>query len=584
MTFDFKNYTLLFLLFFLSTLQTNAQWMRAEVNQDVYLRDYADKDSRIIMSMEKGRGLLALPISKDDVYIRIWDYQTGKRGYAYNKYITLIDTLVKGDLTNLEVKGSLKRGGTTLHIENTEKQDVHVEIDQVPYALMPYQEITLRLKSGDHGIWISKDGAFPFWGNLGLADSAEYVLKIANEEDVLISELKPIYSMQDTVRMEFHHVDTVNITPKVKIDTARIVTNKHPQDLEKAKSTVGLRGYVKLNSIFDFNGLSDVDRFVPVEIPVGDVRNTQDRGFYMGARQSRLGFSSKVKAKTGYLNLYIEGDFAGGNTSQMYFRLRQAYAEYGYLTVGQTWTTFSNLEALPLTVDREGPNSSVAIRQGMIRYEKKVGDNQNVFAVAVESPTILFTDSVAIDQRQLAPDVVSRYKWTYADGHLQVSGLFRLLSYTNKNDNVSSEVGYGINLSGKQYLTDNEDNILYFQGIYGKGISRYVRGFRNYNFDAFFSPEGNIFIPQTAGGYFSLEHHWSKKLFSNITAGVTWLETANWQEDNAYQSSYYGSFNSYWFAFDRMQLGLGYIYGVRRNKDNERGYASRFQMYIRYDI
>ncbi|ANQ51148.2 hypothetical protein MY04_3804 [Flammeovirga sp. MY04] len=575
-----KYFFIFSLLLFTSSV--SAQWMNAEVNKDVYLRDYADQNSRIIMSMEKGRQVLALPIG-EETYIRIWDFQTGKRGYAYRGFITLQDTLIKAEITELSNAGTLHRGGTTLHIENEHPQNINVEIDQIPYHLQPYQEITLRIKKGKHGLWISRDGAYPFWGNIELADSAEYVFKVGSVDETLTAHLTPIITTQDTVRMEYHHVDTVNVTPKVRIDTAKIVENKHPQDLERAKSKVGLRGFVQLNGIFDFNGLSDVDRFIPVEIPVGDMRNTTDRGFYLGARQSRIGFSSRIKAKTGYLNLYVEGDFAGGETNQMFFRLRQAYADYGYLTVGQTWSTFSDLEATPLTVDREGPNSSVLIRQGMIRYEKKVGEGDNEFAVSVETPTIGFSDSVYISERQPVPDVISRYKLTYKDGHFQVAGLFRVLSYNNNMNSISHNVGFGLNISGKREL-GSEDNLLYFQGIFGKGISRYVRGFRNHNYDAFESPNGDIFIPQTAGGYLSLEHHWSEKLFSNITGGITWLQTAEWQPEDSYQASYYGSLNSYWFAFDRMQLGVGYIYGVRRNKNLEHGYASRLQMYIRYDI
>ncbi|AZQ60867.1 hypothetical protein EI427_01155 [Flammeovirga pectinis] len=579
---------LILLLFFcILSLFNNvhAQWIRAEVNHDVFMRDTYVNDSHVIMTLEKGHSLLALPIGGNDEYVRVWDYNSGKRGFVYGQYLTLYDSLQRVILKDTTAAGTLSRGGTTLHLENLNSEDVNIEMDQIPYSLQPYEEITLRLKKGYHGIWVSRDGAFPFWGGLNLADSAEYVLKVGSEEEVLTTDLEPIYSRSDTVKMEYHHVDTVNVTPKVKIDTARIVTNKHPQDLERAKSTIGIRGYIKLATIYDFNGLSDVDRFVPVEIPVGENRNTQDKGFYMGARQSRLGFSSNIKAKNGYLKIYVEGDFAGGATNKMYFRLRQAYAEYAYLTVGQTWTTFSNLEAIPLTVDREGPNSSVLIRQGMIRYEKKVGNSENEFGVALETPTVTFTDSVAVDQRQKFPDIASRYKVTFDKGHYQISGLFRVISYTDINtNNVSNTPGYGIMFSGKQYV-QNKDNILYFQAVYGKGISRYVRAFRNYNMDAFVNTADNsIFIPKTAGGYLSLEHHWSNKFFSNITGGITWLQTAAWQAEDSYQRSYYGSFNSYWFAFDRMQLGAGYIYGVRRNKNGDSGYASRLQMYIRYDI
>ncbi|NME66621.1 DcaP family trimeric outer membrane transporter [Flammeovirga aprica] len=580
-----KHYIYLLPIFLLLSSEAFSQWMTAQINHDVFMRDAYGHEGHVIMTLKNGRNLLALPIDSNDDYIRVWDYQTGKRGFVYQKYVTLYEVMTKVELEELSNHGTLKRGGTTLHLENQFKKDINFELDQIPYQLQPYEEITLRISEGKHGIWISRDGAFPFWGSLTLADSAEYVLRINETEEVLVSELHPILSHQDTVRTEYYSVDTVDVTPKVKVDTARIVNNKHPQDLEESKSKVGIRGYIKLNSIYDFNGLSDVDRFVPVEIPVGEERNTIDRGFYMGARQTRLAFSSNIKAKTGYLKIYIEADFAGGNTNQMFFRLRQAYAEYGFLTVGQTWTTFANLEAIPLTVDREGPNSSIAIRQGMIRWEKKVGYTDNEFGVGIETPTTTFSDSTAVDQRQKFPDISSRYKVKHDKGQVQVSGLFRVISHTDLNTNdVTHTAGYGVMISGKQYI-ENKDNILYFQAVYGKGISRYVRAFRNYSMDAFVNPADNrVFIPQTSGGYLSFEHHWSEKLFSNITGGVTWLENAEWQAEDSYKSSYYGSINSFWFAFDRMQLGVGYIYGIRRNKNDQQGYASRLQMYVRYDI
>ncbi|KXX71380.1 DcaP family trimeric outer membrane transporter [Flammeovirga sp. SJP92] len=585
MRFSLKLYIYLIPVFLLLSNEAFSQWMKAQVNHDVFMRDSHGPNGHVMMTLKNGRNLLALPIDSNESYIRVWDYQTGKRGFVYKKYLTLYEILPRVELKELSNHGTLKRGGTTLHLENQFKKDINFELDQIPYQLQPYEEITLRIREGEHGIWISRDGAFPFWGSLTLADSAEYVLKINETEEVLVSELYPILSHQDTVLTEYYSVDTVNVTPKVRVDTARIVNNKHPQDLEESKSKIGIRGYVKLNAIYDFNGLSDVDRFVPVEIPVGDERNTIDRGFYMGARQSRLAFYSNIKAKTGYLKIYIEADFAGGSTIQMLFRLRQAYAEYGFLTIGQTWTTFANLEAIPLTVDREGPNSSIAIRQGMVRWEKKVGYTDNEFGVAIETPTTAFSDSIAVDQRQKYPDISSRYKVKYDKGQVQLSGLFRIISHTDINTNhVTNTAGYGIMVSGKQYI-ENKDNILYFQAVYGKGISRYVRAFRNYSMDAFVNPADNsVFIPQTSGGYLSFEHHWSEKLFSNITGGVTWLENAEWQAEDSYKSSYYGSINSFWFAFDRMQLGVGYIYGIRRNKNDVQGYASRFQMYIRYDI
>ncbi|MBB6463447.1 DcaP family trimeric outer membrane transporter [Flammeovirga kamogawensis] len=575
---------LFFSLYLLISQSAFGQWMRTSVNKKTVLKDHRTTNSPILLHLEKDRDVLSLPLNEENEYIRVWDYLTGKRGYVNKKHLTIIDTLAKAELKVPPVEHKLHRDGAILKIENIEDDNVIVEIDKIPYSIAPYAETKLILKKGYHGFWAYRDGALPFWGSIFLHDSTEHILKIETtaEKDVIIADIEPIIHRKDTVVVESHFKDVVKLLPKIKMDSSKIVDNTHPQDLAKPVNNVDIRGYIKLNGLYDFNGLTSTGGFVPYKIPVGE-KNVENRGFYMGARQSRLGFFSRIKTDEGYIKFYVEADFAGGSVSYDYFRLRQAYVQYGYLTVGQTWTTFTDLYSTPLTVDNEGPSSSSSTRQGLIRFEKKVGNSNNEFAVSLETPTKNFGDTIAIDSRQLFPDVASRYKIEYATGQLQFAGLFRVLSQHNIFDDVITKVGYGLMVSGKNSTT-NEKHKFYYQAIGGRGITRYISAFSSYNLDAVPSPTKDIYIPFTLGGYITYEYYFHKNLFINFVTGFSWIDNSAWQPGSTFERSYYTSANMFWFPFDRMRVGGSFVQGARVNKDQQRGDASRFQMYIRYDI
>ncbi|NME66622.1 DcaP family trimeric outer membrane transporter [Flammeovirga aprica] len=583
---QFYAYTFRFLILLLMIFMHQnvfGQWMRSTVEYNTYLRDHRSINSPALMKLEKGRDILSLPLHEESQFVKVWDYQTGKRGFVLRSELSQFDTLAKAALVVPDFQGHIYRPEALLHIENIEEHSIIVEIDQYPYEIPPYKEIKLVLTEGQHGIWAYRDGALPFWGDIALKDSSEYILQIktTKEEDVIIADIEPVEHIVDTVIVEDHYEKTITFLPKIKIDTTKIVDNKHPQDLEISRLPFDVRGYVKLNSLYDFHGLSRTGGFPPYDIPVGK-DNKLNTGFYMSARQSRLGISSNILTDQGYIRFYLEADFIGGGNALDYFRLRHAYVQYGYLTIGQTWTTFTDLFSTPLTVDNEGPSSSSSTRQGLIRYEKKVGKSENEFAISLETPTKTFSDTIAVDQRQLWPDVASRYKVTMPRGQIQVAGIVRVLSQHNPDDQVISKMGFGMMISGKN--TFKEKHKIYYQIIGGRGVTRYISAFSSYNLDAVASPDNDIYVPFTAGGYFTYEYYFKQNIFLNLVNGVSWIDNSEWQPGNTFEKSYYTSANLFWFPFERCRTGVSVVQGERFNKDGQRGSAWRFQMYIRYDI
>ena len=84
----------------------------------------------------------------------------------------------------------------------------------------------------------------------------------------------------------------------------------------------------------------------------------------MVPNQTRLGLEVNRSSLIGPVKLKIETDFLGTNNS---LRIRHAYVESGNFILGQTWSTFTDVNSVPQTVDIDGPNSSVMLRTVRIR-------------------------------------------------------------------------------------------------------------------------------------------------------------------------------------------------------------------------
>ena len=189
----------------------------------------------------------------------------------------------------------------------------------------------------------------------------------------------------------------------------------HPQDsptgrgflivTPDGRNSLRLRGSIRLNGGYDFNGLLGKSTFSTVDIPV-TAADTGETSFFMQAAQTRFGIDITQDTPVGEGFLRVEMDFLGaGNTA----RLRHAYGSVGVLLAGQTWSTFSDVGSLPLTVDLDGPNSSVAERTVQARFTFDTSDHMRI-AVGIESPTAEVTELDTLRVRpafQTFPDMVA---------------------------------------------------------------------------------------------------------------------------------------------------------------------------------
>ena len=145
-----------------------------------------------------------------------------------------------------------------------------------------------------------------------------------------------------------------------------------------------LGGYFKLDLIHDFDANSSPDSFDPRSIPVDGTKGTNTR---IHARETRLSLGLEGPAEGRNLKLFLEGDFYGTGNA---FRLRHAYARYGALLAGQTWTTVMDEDNIPPTIDFETPLAAPFVRQGLLRVTTGLSKRSELaFAVEESDPEIL---------------------------------------------------------------------------------------------------------------------------------------------------------------------------------------------------
>ena len=103
------------------------------------------------------------------------------------------------------------------------------------------------------------------------------------------------------------------------------------------------------------------DFYLPQTIPVGGVRESTDNDF--SAKQTRLWLNLETQVAGHMLKGYVETDFQTATGTQGSERttngynlaLRRAYVQFDKLTVGQDWSTFQYVGALPESTDFVGP-------------------------------------------------------------------------------------------------------------------------------------------------------------------------------------------------------------------------------------
>ena len=368
-------------------------------------------------------------------------------------------------------------------------------------------------------------------------------------------------------------------------------------------TSIRLGGYIK--TVANFSRFDDGvvaanslgrDFYLPQTIPVGGTSEGTLNDF--SAKQTRLFMNFTTDVSGHRLGGYIEGDFqtsAGTQgtqrTSNGYnFALRRAYVTFDNLTIGQDWSTFQYVGALPETTDFVGPTEgTVFVRQPLIRYTVPLGRGL-ALAVSAENPetasAIPGAAALTENDDDRMPDIAARLVHSGSFGEIAVAGVLRDLSVANGTVDDTA-FGWGVSAGAKLLLDGATGPDLRLMLTHGQGIGRYVGV--NFAPDVIVTPgSGRLARVSTAAALAAVRVPFATGWRSTIMGG--------WQRvsyPDGFAATAFSSFNRqawslagniFYSPVRGLDLGVEYRHGERELVNGLSGQLDRLEFAAKYSF
>lgn len=286
---------------------------------------------------------------------------------------------------------------------------------------------------------------------------------------------------------------------------------------QNGKTTkVSIGGYGKVD-VRHVNGDIAYQDYWIANFPGGQPTETSHTGF--NVKESRLNF----RVQHDQVSVFVEFDMYGGGGNEVVSnssnpRLRHFYIEYDNWMIGQNWSTFMSLHALPEALDFGGPHvGEVFNRETQIRY------TYGNWQFAIENPETngdgdVGSPSNAIglsgdqaDPDESIPDAIVRYNHKASWGQISAAALVRKIDQGGLD-----EVGAAFNVAGRIPTFGKDD--LRFQVTLGEA-GRYVAA--GMSPDIVQRSEDEPFEVESTTAYtLAYRHFWTESLRSTAFYGA----------------------------------------------------------------
>lgn len=397
-----------------------------------------------------------------------------------------------------------------------------------------------------------------------------------NKNDVRISDYK------DSVYYTVLHLNAPHLLNEQDVPRFALLGKEHKFYMGIGANIIGTMDYDFGNPISDPNSFTTRD--IPMEIAPGCGGQ-----FKLSAQQSN--FYLNVVALPGSENqigAFVMIKFLGHDYTP---NLDQAYLKYRGVTIGKTFSIFTDAAANPPTIDHQGVNAATTVVHAMVGYERVFGKGKQwQFGVGMDMPNESYTNASCTSWvSQRIPDVpfYIQRNWSQGKGWIRFSGIIRNIYYrdllANKNRDV---IGWGIKTSGRTPVS----NGLWFawQGVYGKGIASYINDLQTCGLDMTPNPAnpGQLDAVKAWAGFASLQYRFNSKCFATTTYGHV-RTYANYFNDSStpwatgYRYAQYLATNVFYNFNPIVQVGAEYLYGRRVDYDSRQAHDNRFQVMLK---
>jgi hypothetical protein len=362
------------------------------------------------------------------------------------------------------------------------------------------------------------------------------------------------------------------------------------------QTLIRLGGYAKLDTIYDVDSMGSTDAFVTSSIPV-PAPHADTGNFTMQARQTRL--SMEIRRPTMFdesMRFYFETDFYGGGNGNYGFRLRQAYGQLGNTYAGFGWSSFVDLDALPDTLDFEGPPGAIAPRQAGVHQFIRLGEHSSL-TIAAEEPTSqvspplpgvspdVIVNSTNVHGTEHVPDLILAARTEQDWGHLQLGGVARQLGYTDYEQSRRVVAG-GAQLSGafKVGPANPYSDLFMFAAGWGRGIGHYLADTDGLNLDAVVGPDGKLYALTGLGAHVAYTHYWNSDWRSNLVYGIARIQRSPLLGADVFHDSDYAAANLIWNPVSTLTVGLELLHGRLNVQENRYNDDTRIQGSLQYSF
>jgi DcaP outer membrane protein len=340
--------------------------------------------------------------------------------------------------------------------------------------------------------------------------------------------------------------------------------------LPGTQTILKIGGYFKSDFIHDLKPAGNTAAFVPSSFPVPQVSGVYNSNVSIQPTRLNLDFHI-LNTRAGDVRFYVESDFFGRNATTP--RLRHAYAQVENFLVGQTFTNFMDPDAFPDTLDFQGPNGMVSLRNPQFRYGIALASSMALdFSVEKASSDVLFTTPQFTSQpNSPVPDTTVRIRQEFESGHFQVAAIFRDIAAFLPNGTTGTAFGWGINTSFG-IKTIGRDNVI-FAVAAGHGISRYIQ-----------DPTPHIQATPAVGVEAAYQHYWLKRLRTSAVYSYAAVSNTASAAGTNYNHATYTGTNLIWNPAGSLNIGAEFLYGWKMLQNGGKANDPRIQWSAKYSF
>ncbi|MDE7080838.1 MAG: hypothetical protein K2O78_04195 [Muribaculaceae bacterium] len=345
-----------------------------------------------------------------------------------------------------------------------------------------------------------------------------------------------------------------------------------------ANLAMGIGGVIKVRGYFDWAGMVDGGSFCTALIEPRTATTRRNLGSSVAGTTIFFTIMGR-NTPLGTYQAYIEGGFNGYQNSG--FKLKKAWFQWNDFTIGLATTTFSDPAAQPDLLDGAGANGKIDRSNVLLRYLRTFHNHWSVGgSVEFPSSQIQTDDRLTQKCHDYVPEfaALGQYQWDRGQSHVRLAGIVRTMAYVDLPANrTCHNTGWGVQLSAVvragQYMK------FFTQNSVGQGIGSYTGDLAAGNYDLLPMPadEGQLYAPWTVTSTVGAKAYWMPNLTSTFAVATLRHFPRSGAAPDVYKYGQYLAVNLIYDFTERVQLGVEYLAGKRKNAGGTSVNANRAQ-------